>query len=260
MEQKTHIAKPMAYPVFSSAVDIIIPFHGQYDRVARLIESIFRLTHSNRYNVCLVDDASPNDEFINSLTKVPGLQCVRSDKQRGFGGALEVGWSKTKNPWCVFMQSDCLVEDINWLKSLGLAALSLKDQNVRMVAPRTNNPGGGDPRQKGEKGVNVEDVILENTHLSMYCFMCHRDLFAHVGGFIKAYPYGWYEDQEFAHRLRKYGYKQAVVGNSWIRHVGEGTFRPLWRKDPRILDEMRANREKCIQDINALNVSQGSEK
>lgn len=264
--KKDHATKPIGISPFPYRVDIIVPFHGQYDKVTKLVESIFRCTMSNVYKVILVDDCSPNKSYAESLSKVPGLITVRTKDQLGFGGALRVGFEKSQeldralrdnnrpqHPFVVFMQSDCVVEDVDWLRAMGSTLLGLKDQGVKMVAPRTNNPMGGDPRQGGEKGNIGETIILEDTSLSLYCAMCHRELFQHIGGFIKEYPLGWYEDEELAYRMRKYGYKQAIAGRSWVRHVGQATIREVWREQPnsrRIM--MEDNRKKCIQDIRAL--------
>jgi GT2 family glycosyltransferase len=267
MATKTFVSRTIARLPFPQRVDIVIPFHGQYEKVTRLVESIFRYTKSNVYTIILVDDCSPNEVFLNNLSKVPGVVTVRTEKQLGFGGALQAGFHKSeelnqarikankpRHPFMVFMHSDCIVEDINWLRSMGEVMLELKDQGVRMVSPHTDNPMGGDPRQKGEKGVHTENVILEGTHLSLYCFLCHRGLFKAINGFIKNYPFGFFEDEELAYRMRKYGFKQAIVGNSWIKHWGQSTIRELWRdknETRKIMTE--ENRAKCIQDIRALN-------
>lgn len=271
MDAKTaFITKPVARLPFPHRVDIIIPFYGQYEKVTKLLESIFRFTMSNVYQIILVDDCSPNRAFSDSLSKVPGVVTVRTEKQIGFGGALGVGFQKSQeldakrqsnkkpsHPFVLFMQSDCVVEDVNWLKSMGESLFGLKEEGVRMISPRTNSPMGGDQRQKGTKALSendvVEDVVLENTHLSLYCSLCHRSLFRLIGGFIKDYPYGYFEDEELAYRMRKYGYKQAIAGASWIKHIGQATIRELWRinqESRKIMTE--ENRQRCIKDIRAL--------
>lgn len=252
--QKIHTARPVGQKGFGSNVDIIVPFHGHYDGVAKLVESIFRCTHSNRYQITLVDDCSPNDGFIESLSKVDVLKCVRTPTHLGFGGAMKYGFTQTEQPYVVFVNSDCLVEDVGWLKTMGDSLMNLKAQGVRMVSPRTNNAGNGDPRQECEKAaMSVDDIVLDETHLSMYCFMCHRELFNRVGGFIKDYPYGWYEDEEFAHRMKKHGFKQAICGKGWIYHEGGCTTKDLWRKSHDIRRIMSVdNRLKCVDDIKAL--------
>lgn len=270
----TFITKPVARMPFPFRVDIIIPYHGQYGKVTALIESIFRFTRSNVYHIILVDDFSSNTAFSSNLSKVPNITTVRTPSHLGFGGALKVGFQKseelnaarkaakkTQHPFVVFMQSDCEIEGQNWLTPLGQALMEMRSQGVMMVSPKTDNPMGGDPRQKGEKFVPGDDAILEKTHLSLYCFLCHRELFGKIGGFLKDYPYGYFEDEELAYRMRMYGYKQAVVGSSWIKHIGQSTIRDLWR-DKQITRKIMTedNRKKCIEDIRALNKLMPTEK
>jgi len=117
----------------------------------------------------------------------------------------------------------------------------------------TNNAVGGHDSQQGEKTqMAAEYVVLdeEETHLTLYCFLCHRELFHRCGGFLKEYPYGFYEDVEFAWRMRKHGFKQAVCRNSWVHHDGMATIRSIWRRDPEIRKIMEEeNRERCLADL-----------
>lgn len=248
---KKETAKAVKRPLFDGEVDIIIPFHGCYDRVTRLLESIVRNTRSNRCHICLVDDASPNSSYIDRLTNLRYLKCLRTSEQRGFAGAMEAGFQKTNSPWVVFMHSDCVVEDIGWLSKLGESMLNLKDQGVKMVAPLTNNALDGDPRQTGERIREGDDIILDDTHLSLYCFLAHRELFQRVG-FFKHYPYGWYEDEEFAHRMRSKGFRQGISVKSRIYHEGEATIKTVCRDQPGVLEIMKSNYSKAVSDILSL--------
>jgi GT2 family glycosyltransferase len=266
MEQ-TSFAPPVAIPSnFSSSVDIIIPYHGQYDKLSTLLDSIFRLTRSNYYKICVVDDASKNSNYIKVLETNSKknaskrnaenvVKTIRLNQQLGFAGAAKAGFDATDSPYVCVINSDCKIEDVNWLRAMGECILSLRDQGVGMVAPTTNNPVGGHPAQLGDKNVrSKEHVILQKEEfLSMYCFMCHRDLFARCGGFIKQYPYGFYEDEEFAYRMQKNGFKQAVCKDSWVHHDGGLTVKALWRSDPKIQVVMEEdNRNRCIVDMKSL--------
>lgn len=257
--------------VFDSPVDIVIPYHGQYDRVTKLLDSIFRYTRSNFYRVTVIDDASPNEAFIKTMStnaqkhadvtqRANPFKALRSTDQKGFSGAIKAGWERTSLPYICFLNSDCVVHDINWLRSMGDTLLKMKNEGVRMVSARSNNPVNGSLKQKAAKGTVGQDVILEDDeHLSMYCFMCHRDLFNHCGGFIKEYPYGWYEDEEFAYRMRKHDFKQAVSGKSWIFHEGECTVKAIQRNNPKIQKIMeKDNRQRCIEDIQKLGLKNES--
>lgn len=248
---------------FFAKVDIIIPFHGQYDKLLALVDSIFRFTRSNYYQLCLVDDASANSSFLGTIAKNAEksanlrkmdniVKTVRLDQQLGFAGAAKAGFDATVNPYVCFVNSDCKVEDVNWLRSMGECLLKYKSQGVRMVSPVTNNAVGGHEAQEGKREERLEDPVIlgDGDFLSLYCFMCHRELFNRCGGFLKEYPFGYYEDVEFANRMQKHGFKQAVCRNSWISHEGQATIKPLWRSNPSSRNIMeKDNRQRCIADM-----------
>lgn len=256
---------------FMAPVDIIIPFHGQYERVTKLIDSIYRLTRTNYFNICLVDDASTNRVYIDTVAKnseksaskrgvANNLKTIRCESRKGFGGALKVGYENTVNPYVCLMHSDCLIEDANWLRAMGESLLKLKSSGVRMVSAVTDNIAGGHPAQEGSRFVkDHDDVILEDLHLSLYCVLAHRELFVRCNGFIKEYPVGMFEDQEFAHRMRYFGFKQAVCKKSWVAHEGYATIGPLLKLEPdlqKVIEE--DNRERYLQDIKNLSEAANS--
>lgn len=256
--KKNYAARPLEFPSeFHQPVDVIIPFHGQYEKVTSLLESIYRFTRSNYITITLVDDCSPNEEFLTTISKnikrrTESFKAVRGVKQRGFAGAAKLAFDRTENPYVCLLNSDCLIEDSNWLRALGETLLVLKGEGVRMVSPMTNNAVGGHDAQQGEKSNrDKEHIILgEEEHLSMYCVLCHRELFSRCGGFLKEYPYGYYEDVEFAWRMRKNGFKQAVCRSSWVHHEGMATITGLWRKEEKIRKVMEEeNHQRCLDDI-----------
>lgn len=236
----------------NSKVDIIIPFHGTYDKVSNAIASIFKFTKNIKYNLVLIDDASENKHFGESLSSY-NINLIRNEKQLGFGASLMEGYKNTLNPWILCMHSDCEVTNINWLTNLGEFINKYKKMGVKMVAPKTNNPVSGDPRAKQENYYNSEDILLEDDilekdcYLGMYCFLFHRDLIRRCGE-IKNYPYCGYENLEYAFRMRKRGFLQALCGSSWIMHHGGATTSKLSKNDD-ILDKMNKNRELCIADL-----------
>jgi GT2 family glycosyltransferase len=251
---------------FNSQVDIIIPYYGQYEKVTQLLESIFRLTRSNFYRVYIVDDCSPNEVYLEKINENARknaerlrqdnvVTVVRNEVQKGFGGACKAGFDLGESPYVCFINSDCLVRDTGWLRALGESLLKLKDQGVRVVAPMTNNAVGGHEAQTGNLFLREPDdiILTDGEHISLYCFMCHRALFSKIGGFLKEYPYGFFEDEEFAARLKKYGYKQAICRRSFIEHEGEATVRSLWRQKPDVAKIMQEdNRQRCIEDMKKL--------
>jgi len=251
-------------PFSRSKVNIIIPFHAQYEKVSRLLQSIYLATRSNPYQICLIDDASPNSDFIEQVKDSPQAErtnewepqiiCHRVEEQLGFIGAVKYGFEHTHFPWICIMHSDCHVADTRWLGELGESLLRLRESKVQMVSARSDNPGSFYDRRLIANNISdkSQDAILEKGFLPLYCVMSHRELYDHIGGFIKAYPYTGYEDEELSYRMKHFGYKQAICGKSVIKHAGGGTIGPLCKENPEIKKIIEGNRDRCIQDIKSL--------
>jgi len=266
-------------PSIRSAVDIIIPFHDECSKVNRLIKSIFQYTADYPYLITLIDDGSDNNKFGKTINdprmlhpscrppkalakgkEVPFMKCIRSDEQKGFGASLNLGLINTESPTVVFMHSDCEIKDRKWLLNLVNSLNAMKGDGVKMVSAKSNNPGANYPSilkatKKPIADVNVvleKDVLADSDYIPLYCAICNRQLFDHVGGGFREYPYAWYEDLEFACRMRSVDFKQGVSGTSWVWHEGNGTISGLCDKMPEVKKIMEDNRRQCISHIKAL--------
>jgi GT2 family glycosyltransferase len=257
--------RPLSLKPFStSRVDIIVPLHSQYERVSGLIRSIVLSVKSNPYQITLVDDCSENRSFGEEVKREfakntpdgykPQVQYIRSDEHLGFAGALKLGFDSTDNPWVLFMHSDCVVEDPNFMIDMGQSLLRWKKEGVpvKMVSARSDNPCDLDAARAGRMDKGEADIVLESETLPLFCAMCNRDLFRHIGGFLKPYPYAWYEDEELAHRMRSMGLRQGISSRAWIRHHGGATVKYLWESKPESKAAMEGNRERCLKDIRSL--------
>jgi GT2 family glycosyltransferase len=171
---------------------------------------------------------------------------IRNNKRLGFGASLYEGFKEGKNPWVIFLHSDCKIDRPSWIIDLFESYHNLIGKNVAMVAPRTNNSGISDPLLESNGTDATEDTVMKQGFLSLYCTLCRRDLFKHIGGFIKPYPYRGYEDEELAIRMRRYGLFQGISGRSWIYHEGSATTKKI-RNYAEILE---GNRNLCLQDLN----------
>lgn len=263
---KTHKSRPVEFKLFSrSPVDILIPFHSQYEKVSELIQSIIISVKSNPYQITLIDDCSENKSFGEEIKKQflkttppgfkPQVQYIRSEERLGFGGALKLGFNSTNLPWVLFMHSDCIVEDSNFMISMGQSLLKWKKEGrpVKMVSARSNNPGDCELAKAEIFDKSEKDIVLEKETLPLFCAMCNRDLFKYIGGFIKSYPYAWYEDEELAYRMRKKGLLQGICTKAWVRHHGGSTIKYVWENNPDSKETMENNRSLCLADIKKLN-------
>ncbi len=234
--------------------DILIPYHGQYKMVRELIGSIILYTRNVPYRITIIDDASPNSEFFYMLAKTDAVDGIRFEEQKGFGAAVNAGIKLTKRPWIVILNSDVIIDELGWLKDLHECLVKLnKSDKVGLVSARSDDPPGNHPLLKvieKSKRVDVEDRISDQP-LPLFCAVTARAMVEKIG-FLKEYPYGWYEDEEYHWRMKKYGYKQGISGKAWVRHFGGATVKELWQKHPESKEIMESNRQKCLTDLKKL--------
>src|SRR5581483_3940546 len=126
-------------------IDIIIPFYKQYNLLVECLESITRSTFGIFYTITLVDDCSPNKEFIdylkkNKLKDTP-IQCLHLTERQGFSVALHKGFESTSNPLVCFMHVDCKVEQSDWLLQMVKSMSNLKSQGVKLISSKISQYG-----------------------------------------------------------------------------------------------------------------------
>lgn len=265
MSEKIQKSRPVELKLFSrSAVDILIPFHSQYEKVTNLIKSILLSVKSNPYQITLIDDCSENKNFGEEIKKQfikstpqgykPQVQYIRSEKQLGFAGALKMGFESTNLPWVMFLHSDCIIENPNFMIQMGQSLLNWKKEAipVKIVSARSDNPGDCELAKSETPKPFEKDIVLNKETLPLFCAMCNRDLFNYIGGFLKTYPYAWYEDEELSYRMKKYNLLQGISANAWVRHTGGCTIKYLWENNPQAKDIMEKNRDLCLADMKRL--------
>lgn len=207
----------------SGSVDIIIPFHGNYNGVIKLIEGVMSSVTTVRYHITLVDDCSPNEGFSKQISSksVRGLSCRRLDKKSGFAAAVNFAIRNPVHAWiphvCI-MHSDVLPADAMWLGNLGSTLRRMRSSNVKMVGARSSNFGSEMSHLNTEKNSKVEDRILEaSDFLPLFCSMAHRQLFSSAG-YLDENLTGAELCRDFAVRMKSKGFHQAVAASCWVAH------------------------------------------
>jgi len=243
MENNTLYAKIFETSKFSrSKVDIIIPYYGEYQSVINLVNSIITKTRSNPYKITLVDNCSPNKEFHLKLKNKPQCTSLRMNEPQGYGHACKFGFENTKNPWIIFIDSDCEINSANWMVEMGRTMINQKDKNVKFVSSKFDKSDSLEqiPELNTKHPSHDDYVVPDNKILPLHCFMVHREFFDKIGGFMPLNQYGGGEDSYIKGQMIKNSYKQCVSGKSFISHIGGKTFNNLFdstKKSKEIVDK-----------------------
>ena len=198
-------------------VSILIPCFEQFSHTLHCLNSLQASPPSCPYEVIVVDDASASNDYA-ALESVTGLRLVRNITNRGFIKSCNYAAALAKGKYIYFLNNDTfllpgtideLVKTFDFFPQTGLVG-------SRLIYPDGQlQEAGGIVWNDGSAGnVGRFDSAYKPTysHLRIvdYCsgasLMVPRKLFLGEGGFNTAYAPAYYEDTDFAMRLKAKGY------------------------------------------------------
>jgi mycofactocin system glycosyltransferase len=106
---------------------VIVPAYGRPEMLNTCLASM-----DDRYPIIVVDDASPDETGIRSVTSRHGATLVRRGHNGGPGAARDSGLTAATTPFVAFVDSDC-APATDWVAALGA---HFADPTVAAVAPR----------------------------------------------------------------------------------------------------------------------------
>ena len=220
---------PITLPrIEAPEVSIVIPVHGQHRFTYSCVRSIVEQTPDVRFEVILVDDASPEPASI-ALAHVDGLRLIRNDANVGFIASCNRGAREARGKVLVFLNNDTLVT-AGWLPAL-LSALDGPGVGLvgaKLIYPdgalqeagailwqngSASNYGRNDDASKPEFSY-VRDV----DYCSGTCLAMRRGDFHALGGFDAHFSPAYYEDADLAMRVRRSGKRVVYQPAATIVH------------------------------------------
>jgi GT2 family glycosyltransferase/glycosyltransferase involved in cell wall biosynthesis len=203
-------------PEAAPAASVVIPAFGNAAETLRCLGSLAPARGETPFEVVIVDDGSPPGS-LDALAAVAGARVVRSDVNRGFVAACNLGAACGRAPWLVFLNNDTVVTD-GWLDRLVETAES---------RPRAGAVGARllfeDGRLQEAGGIVWSDASAHNVgrgehpdappygyvravdYCSGACLLISARLFGELGGFDEAFAPAYYEDVDLAFRVRAAG-------------------------------------------------------
>lgn len=211
-------------------VSIVIPVHNKFQLTYQCVKSIADAETACSFEVIIVDDASSDETLLSSLVFV-GCFTIRTARNEGFVGACNLGSSRARGEYVLFLNNDTIVND-GWLDAL--ATTLDRDPSIGIAGSRLLFPdgtlqesggiiwrdGSGWNWGRGQDRMHPTYSFMRDAdYVSGAALMIRRSLLEQLNGFDVYYSPAYYEDTDLCFRAREIGCRVVVQPASTIVHL-----------------------------------------
>ncbi|MEO6173478.1 MAG: glycosyltransferase, partial [Arenimonas sp.] len=215
-------------------VSLIIPIYNQLLFTKACLASLLLHRNDIGFEVIVVDDAS-QDDSATFLSGIEGLRLLRMPQQSGYVLACNAGAEQARGEFLVFLNNDTVVQQ-EWLQTLlntfehfpdtGIAGAKLLYPNGRL-----QEAGGAIFRDGSVWNIgrfeNPEEpcfnYVREVDYVSGAVLAIRSKVFQEHNGFDSYFVPGYFEDVDFAMRVRQSGLKIRYQPFARVVHVEGAT-------------------------------------
>ncbi len=225
------LLKPLHFPQIKKPdVSIVIPAHNKVEVTYLALCSLLISPNATSFEVIVVDDAS-TDETAQLEEIVSGITVLHNDEQpQRFVRACNAGAEYARGDYIVLLNNDVEVT-VGWLDELiaafgrfdgvGLVGSKLIYPNGRLQDAGGVVWGSGEPWNYGNN-MNPEEprfcYARQVDYLSGAAMMVPKSVWQEVGGLSAYLEPMYFEDTDFAFKVREAGYKTWFVPSSVVYH------------------------------------------
>ena len=201
------------------------------------------IEHSAEDSQLLFIDNASTDESLDILeSEFKEIEVCKLKENYGYAGGYNLGLKGITAPYIVLVNSDIRVSE-NWLQPLvefldanpdyGAAMPKILSDTTNEYFEYAGASGGfldslSYPYCRGrifdtiEKDEGQYDNVADVDWVSGAAFIIRRTLFEELGGFDQSF-FAHQEEIDLCWRIRRSGYKLAVIPSSVVYHLGGGT-------------------------------------
>lgn len=224
-------------------VSIVSINYDQPIVTCEMLASLRKVTYPN-FETLIVDNASPTTSPLSIKENFPEIQLIISEKNLGFAGGNNIAIKQAKGDYILLLNNDTevkpdfldsLVELMESDKTIGIASskiLYFYEDNVIQyagipaISPITSR-AGSDGDKEVDKG--QYNQVKETFYPHGACMMIRKSVLEEIGLLYEGY-FLYYEEYDFAERVRRAGYKIYYQPKSEIFHkesISTGKNSPL---------------------------------
>jgi hypothetical protein len=224
-------------------VSIVSVNYDQPQVTCEMLESLRKVTYPN-FEILIVDNGSPTTSPDIIKEKYPEVQLIISAENLGFAGGNNIAIKQTKGDYVLLLNNDTevkpdflesFVELMESDKRIGITSSKIlyfyEDNMIQYAGMSALNPitsrGGSDGDKEIDNG--QYNVVKETFYPHGACMMIRKSVLEEIGLLYEGY-FLYYEEYDFADRVRQAGYKIYYQPNATILHkesIATGKNSPL---------------------------------
>lgn len=218
---------------------VVVVSHGSEPLTRLCVESVLADAAAPPFELIVVDNGSRDGSraYLQTIARrFPQVVLLLNDDNRGFAAACNQGLARARGELLVLLNNDAIVAP-GWLERLAAQAAS---PEVGLVGPVTNRIGneaevpvgyetyGGFLAEAAERAAARAGERFELPMPAMFCLALRRDVHAQLGPLDEGFGLGTLEDDDYAERARRAGYRLVCAEDVLVHHFGEGSLGELY--------------------------------
>jgi GT2 family glycosyltransferase len=224
-------------------VSIVSVNYDQPVVTCEMLETLRNVTYPN-FETLIVDNASPSTSPYTIKERYPEVELIVSEKNLGFAGGNNIALKKAKGDYILLLNNDTEVQP-DFLDSLvdlmesddtiGIVSSKIlyfyEDNTIQYAGASPINPITSRGRHYGYKETDNGQFneVTETFYPHGACMMIRKSVLEELGLLYEGY-FLYYEELDFAERVKRAGYKIYFQPNSSILHkesISTGKNSPL---------------------------------
>lgn len=212
-------------------VSIITINYNKVDLTIQLLSSLRKNRYSN-IEIIVIDNGSLENPESKLKAQFPEVQFIRSDYNRGFAGANNLGVQFAKGKYLLFLNNDTevdpgfllpLVSKLESSPDIGMASPKIiyhgTDNIIQFAGATSINKFTGRGQKIGhlekDLGQYNEDRVTQLAHGA--AMIVPATIIVEVGLMPEIY-FLYYEEHDWCEMIKRAGYKIYYIGNSVVYH------------------------------------------
>lgn len=226
---------PLSMP--SPFIDIILLCYGKFSTMTKpCLDSLVADCENPDLRLTVIDNGSTDNsanELKEYLKPYPYVRAQYLKENIGYAGGMNFGVSLAEAPWLFLVSNDTIFAP----GSLNTLYNTLRElpEDIGLAGPVTNAAGNeqeyllrGSAMEILDKAKFIQQfpchILTPAYRLDFYCVAIRKSVWEQLHGFDPVYGKGYYEDTDFSMRAKAAGYRMMVCEDSFVYHVGSGTF------------------------------------